>query len=291
MQMTGSSHGLWPRYVLLGVLSLVGGKGCVLHGDFSLGSASPGADQAGGSGSTSNEPGAAGGVGSANGGAAAGSSPPSGGTGFLRGGSQPAEGGTEPVSGAPALDAPGGAGSGGENGATVDDEPTYLGCNYIGGVNRIVVSKRYEANDRCVNFVLSSPPDEPSTDPMLPDGWSFEHVLVGPAEECPGRWGTLVQATASGSITALDSNAGGWQPEHVSADVVLTFSPGQGLPVTDRLLVESVDVRPQCNAACQADSDCNDDPGDSSLHGRCTGARTCVCDAPYALNPATGRCL
>jgi hypothetical protein len=39
------------------------------------------------------------------------------------------------------------------------------------------------------------------------------------------------------------------------------------------------------------DQTCNDSPVISSLHGHCENNGSCTCTAPFAKNPATGKCL
>ncbi len=48
-----------------------------------------------------------------------------------------------------------------------------------------------------------------------------------------------------------------------------------------------------CWYACQPgmDQSCNDSPVVSSLHGKCEADGTCTCNAGFAKNPDTGRCL
>jgi len=38
------------------------------------------------------------------------------------------------------------------------------------------------------------------------------------------------------------------------------------------------------------DPSCNDSPIISSIHGRCQADGTCLCNSPWTMNPATGRC-
>ena len=225
--------------------------------------------------------------GSSAGGASAGGAPQGGAAGSAAGAS-----GSGAVGGASSYAGAGGASGSGYGGAGGTGPAGYLGCTFIGGVDRIVVSKRDVANNRCLSLVLWDGPTQ-SSGLEAPERWSVETVAIGPAEECPSRNGTRVQSTVSGSLTFLDLNGGGG-PIHVAVDATINFAAGQPATGTERLNIDSVDVRAQCNAACIGvgpNPDCNDNQFLSSIHGRCTAANTCVCDEGYELNPATGKCL
>jgi hypothetical protein len=253
----------------------------------------------GGSGATGGSSATSGAAGSLQGGASSGGQgPPEGGA--STGGSGPASGGASgsgagdagtPSGGVGGFAGGGGASDGGSGGG---GNATYLGCTFVGGYDRIVVSKRDAQNDRCISLVLWGSRSSPPADVMLPEGWYVETVGVGPADECPSRVATRVTAMVSGTVTFLEGVPGvAGHPTHVAADVTFAFPPGQDLPASESLRADSVDVRRVCNAACGTgrDSDCNDDGMLSSLHGRCTPANTCVCSGTYETNPVTGRCL
>ncbi|HEX6277577.1 MAG TPA: hypothetical protein VFZ53_31250 [Polyangiaceae bacterium] len=264
-------------------------------GDSSGGSAPSGGTSNGGeSGSSSGGAGTAGageaGVpsgGSSSGGTGSGGAPQGGAAGSAAGAS-----GSGAVGGASSYAGAGGASGAGYGGAGATGPAGYLGCTFIGGVDRIVVSKRDVANNRCLSLVLWDGPTQ-SGGLEVPERWSVETVAIGPAEECPSRNGTRVQASVSGSLTFVDFNTGGG-PIHVAVDATIDFAAGQPATGTERLNAETVDVRPACNAACVGvgpNPACNDNPALSSVHGRCTAAGTCVCNEGYELNPATGKCL
>lgn len=260
-------------------------------------STSTGGASTGGSGPSSGGAGTAGtgeaGVmsgGSSAGGAGPGGAPQAGAGGSAAGAG--GSGGSGAVGGASSYAGAGGASGSGYGGAGGTGPGGYLGCTFIGGVDRIVVSKRDVANNRCLSLVLWDGPAM-SADIDLPERWSVETVAIGPAEECPSRYGTRVQASVSGSLTFVDFNTGGG-PIHVAVDATIDFAAGQPATGTERLNIDSVDVRAQCNAACIGvgpNHNCNDNIAVSSIHGRCTAANTCVCDEGYELNPATGKCL
>jgi hypothetical protein len=262
--------------------------------------ASGGTSNGGGAGSSSGGRGTAGageaGVpsgGSSSGGTPSGGAPQGGTAGSAAGASGAgAVGGAGAAAGAGGASGAGPGGAGGVGGAGGMASASYLGCTFIGGYDRIVVSKRDIGNNRCLGLVLWDGHTE-SGDIDVPERWAVETVVIGPADECPSRTGTRVEATVSGALTFLDQGTGAG-PMHVAVDATITYAAGQPATGTERLIVESVDVRAACNAACVGvgpNPDCNDNPALSAIHGRCTAAGTCVCNDGYELNPATGKCL
>ena len=63
---------------------------------------------------------------------------------------------------------------------------SYVGCRFIGGIDRIVVAKRDTSRNMCVNVVFVEPGTAP-TGLTLPSGYGLESVSVGPASACPTR--------------------------------------------------------------------------------------------------------
>lgn len=293
--MSFSRSSFWQRGLALGALSLSIAQGCAPHHTSHRNDGGgAGSNLSGGgtqpvTGGQSNGAGASGGSSPSSAGPTA-----AGASGALAAGGA---GGGGSGSGGAGPDEAGGAGAMTEGGAGGDGNAvSYLGCHFVGGIDRLVISKRDDVADRCLSLILEDGSSMPSTDLVLPERWSLEAISVGPAEECPTRNGTRVQAGASGSVSLLDPGTGtAGQPTHVAADVTLTFSAPvpAGLQATEQLRVDSVDVRAPCNASCLPgrNQDCNDNPLLSSIHGRCTAAGTCVCDEGYTINPATGRCL
>ncbi len=116
---------------------------------------------------------------------------------------------------------------------------SYVGCRYIGGVNRIVVAKRDTSRNLCVNVVLGSPQTAPAG-LMLPPSYGLESASVGPASACPTR---TVQPTVGGPVTGTveDLTTTSTSPQFVNVDLIVTL-PG----VDEAIIVNRLDVSGGC---------------------------------------------
>jgi hypothetical protein len=125
---------------------------------------------------------------------------------------------------------------------------TYLGCTFIGGIDRIVIAKRDVDRDLCFNVVLSS---SGTATPGLstPPGFGLEYASVGPAFPCPIR-ASSTMVRASQVVGSIDQTSGGGvagSPSRVSIDVTLSFAPNDaGAPASETLIAQNVDVQPSC---------------------------------------------
>ena len=62
---------------------------------------------------------------------------------------------------------------------------SYVGCRFIGGINRVVVAKRDTSRNLCVNVVFGQGPAPAGL--TLPTSYGLESVSVGTASACPTR--------------------------------------------------------------------------------------------------------
>jgi hypothetical protein len=122
---------------------------------------------------------------------------------------------------------------------------SYVGCTYIGGYNRIVISKRDVARDLCFNVVLVEP-GPPPAGLTTPASTGLEWATVGPASACPAR--SLLNATRASGVTGTVTEVGTTgQRTAMNIDVMVTFGANDaGAPPAERLSAQNVDVRPGC---------------------------------------------
>ena len=112
---------------------------------------------------------------------------------------------------------------------------SYHGCQYIGGLNRIVVAKRDTSRNLCVNVVLinGAPPQAGLT---LPPNYVLDSATVGPASACP----TLTrQPTVGGPVTGKVEEATGTSPSQplVDVDLIVTLPGADEAIIVNRLAV------------------------------------------------------
>jgi hypothetical protein len=225
-----------------------GGAGAVGSG----GSMSGTGGSAGGTGGAGHEGGGAGGAAAGHGGGAGGAAAGHGGAG-AGGGCGVVEclranqcvatcGGPVQYTGccpcvAPLFDSTGACGDGGSSAVS------YLGCSYVGGIDRFVVAKRDTARNLCFSVVL----DAPGTTPAgltLPANLGLEWSFVGPASPCPARLPSSTRAaTTTGTVTETAGGVG--MPSALDVDVTLTFA-ADAAPASESLSAHAVDVTPGC---------------------------------------------
>jgi hypothetical protein len=121
---------------------------------------------------------------------------------------------------------------------------SYLGCTYVGGVDRYVVGKRDSARNLCFNLVLSDP-GTTKAGLTLPSRLGLESASVGPAATCPARTrGSVVASQVTGTVTGSPGTGG--LPTSFGVDVTLTFPADAAAPMTERLVVDAVDLQAPC---------------------------------------------
>jgi hypothetical protein len=120
---------------------------------------------------------------------------------------------------------------------------SYVGCRFVGGVNRIVVGKRDASRSVCFNVVLGNGPLPPNL--TLPPGFGLESASAMAFAGCPTRSASGTPASqVTGSVQAV---AGGSLPSAVDVDLMLSFAPGSGLPQGEPFQAENVDIQPTCS--------------------------------------------
>jgi hypothetical protein len=124
---------------------------------------------------------------------------------------------------------------------------SYLGCTYLGGIDRIVVAKRDLDRDLCLNVVLSSPGTAPSG-LSLPSGLGLESATAAPAASCPSRnsFGTRASQVSGVVDTAAGGGPAGY-PSRVNVAITVTFPAiDGGAPPTETLSTQNLDVQSPC---------------------------------------------
>jgi hypothetical protein len=135
------------------------------------------------------------------------------------------------------------AGAGGAAAGTTGT--TYVGCRFIGGIDRYVVAKRDGAQNRCFGLVLIAPGQSPVSFLTLPTGIGYEGISIGPASSCPSRvLSPIGPATVGGTVTQVAGGQGG--PTALDVHVTVNFTSDAGQPASEELIATSVDVTPAC---------------------------------------------
>jgi hypothetical protein len=140
----------------------------------------------------------------------------------------------------------GGAGSGGAGGTPVPPTPGYSGCSRSSGVDRITLTKFQSPSGLCYDLNLWLTQHAPDGGLTLPQGWT----LMGAAAR-PCAAGSVAIATATSAAGSVDwpPQIGFSLPPSANMDVTLTFTPAGadgGVPATERLTAQNVDLRPTC---------------------------------------------
>ena len=147
----------------------------------------------------------------------------------------------------------GAAGRGGTAGGGNPVGVSHVGCTFIGGINRVVVSKRDTAANQCLSIALveDGAPAQPTPGLALPAGWQLERVTAGPASSCPMRNGTPVAGQVTGTVSWADLRPGSSSyPASANVDVTLTFPANDaGASPMERIEGQNVDVLPSCDSA------------------------------------------
>ncbi|HLK89139.1 MAG TPA: hypothetical protein VKZ18_04540 [Polyangia bacterium] len=119
---------------------------------------------------------------------------------------------------------------------------SYLGCTFVGGIDRFVIAKRDTARNLCFNVVLDAPGTVPAG-LTLPANLGLEWASVGPASACPTRVPSSARATATGQVTQMAGGLG--TPTALDVDVTLDFA-ADAAPSSEALSAHAVDVTPAC---------------------------------------------
>ena len=116
----------------------------------------------------------------------------------------------------------GAAGAGGAAGGAA--EPTYVGCRFIGGIDRYVVAKRDGAQNRCFGLVLDAPGQSPVSFLTLPTGIGFKGILNRTGGERSSRaLSPIGPATVGGTVTQVAGAPGGTHRPRRARDGELHF--------------------------------------------------------------------
>ena len=114
---------------------------------------------------------------------------------------------------------------------------SYLGCRFIGGLNRIVVAKRDTSRNLCVNVVLVAPATAPAG-LTLPPNYGVERVTVGTASQCPTN---AVIGTPAGPVTGTVELTTSGSGISANADVIVQ-TPG----LDEAIIIRNLDVTGGC---------------------------------------------
>lgn len=133
-------------------------------------------------------------------------------------------------------------GAGGTGGAA---GTTYVGCRFVGGIDRFVVAKRDVARDRCFGVVLDAPGQSPVSFLTLPPGLGLEGISIGPAATCPTRaLSPAGPATVGGTVSQVAGPQGA--PTALDVHVTVNYTSDAGAPASEDLIASSVDVTGGC---------------------------------------------
>ena len=223
-----------------------GSGGSVTGGSSTVASSTTGAGStAAGSGGNAGAAGNAGaGAGGLDGGASDGSASDRGGAGGA-GGS--AGSGGESGSGQDAGRADGAvrdaSGDVAETAADAGTSARYVGCTFIGGIDRLVIAKSDAVRDLCFTLVLASP-GQMKPGLAVPPNFGFERASGGAGTaSCGARFGTgAFTDQVTGTVERLDGG-----PTRLNVDVTMAFAANDaGAPATERLIVQNLDVSSIC---------------------------------------------
>lgn len=231
----GPDAGSGGRMSSGGSTGMAGAGGTASGGSSGSGSGGAGGTASGGAGHGGSGTGGSGTGGSHSGGASA----IGGSSGGGGGGSAGNAGGSAGNAGA---SGGGVTGQGGAGGGSV----TYLGCSFIGGVNRVVIAKRDTARDLCVKLVLNSPGTNPlglTLPPNLGTEYAYASAGVGDCLQRRPPSGAASAVAGTGSVVASATS----QPTY-TVDVTLTFAPDAiaGLGTSERLMASNVVASAEC---------------------------------------------
>ena len=114
---------------------------------------------------------------------------------------------------------------------------SYVGCRFVGGLDRVVVAKRDTSRNLCVNVVFVAP-RTPSAGLTLPSNYGLESVGVVLPSECPTR---NVPSAAADSVMGTAAWTNSASPSTADVDLVVTL-PGND----EALIARNVDISPAC---------------------------------------------
>ena len=125
---------------------------------------------------------------------------------------------------------------------------SYVGCRFIGGIDRIVVAKRDTSRNLCVNVVLRRGRRTAPAGLTLPPQLRLERVTVGPASQCPTN---AVIGTVAGPVTGtveLDGQRRARDRERRPDRDVARQRRGDHRPRRERLAAAASSPRPTSHA-------------------------------------------
>ena len=123
---------------------------------------------------------------------------------------------------------------------------SYVGCMYIGQIDRMVIAKRDIPRGLCFNLVLTGP--GPATPGLtVPPGYGLDYASAGPSSACPSLGFSSPRATqVTGIVEGRDG--GTLQVRRVNVHVTMSFPANDaGVPATELLEAEDVDVDRECS--------------------------------------------
>ena len=140
----------------------------------------------------------------------------------------------------------GGAGAGGTGGTPVPPTPGYSGCTRPGGVDRIRLTKFQSPSGLCYDVTVWLTQHTPDAVLTLPQGWTLMGAVARP---CAAGSAAIATATSVAGSVDWPPQIGFSLPPSANMDVTLTFAPAGadgGVPATERLSAQNVDLRPTC---------------------------------------------
>ena len=128
---------------------------------------------------------------------------------------------------------------------------SYVGCTFIGGLNRVVVSKRDPAGNQCLSFALTdgAPAGPTHAGADATRGLVLE---VPPARlQLPGAPGNALDGQVTGTISWAGNAARFVSfPMRANIDVTLMFPANDaGASSMERIEAQNIDVLPNCDSA------------------------------------------
>jgi hypothetical protein len=135
----------------------------------------------------------------------------------------------------------GSSGTGGSTGSDAGLATTYVGCMYIGGIDRAVVAKFDPQAGVCVALVLASPSGAPDAGfgMTLTKGWGVQSTALWPSATAGDCAQLSPPASAEHATSATGSVSVNATPATIDIDAVLSF------PATDGGAARSIELKAQ----------------------------------------------
>lgn len=131
-------------------------------------------------------------------------------------------------------------GAGGQGGAPTGDasaaDVSYTIDRYIGGYDRVIITKQDRASDYCIGITLVSPDSRTLPGFQSPPNWGLEGVVAADSAGACGRsLGIPETAQVSGSVAWAVMGKTNF-PCSVDLDVMVALSQGAHVPAHDWLV-------------------------------------------------------